>query len=391
MDEQLIELVGSLVITKTEEYIVYCIVMAFCMPYYDFSSINMSTEDVANFQKGLLHDHVDRIMIGRILPLMFVLGLLGNLAFLFTMLRVKWMRTVTNYYLANLAVADLLFLLFVVGDKILAYNTSELKGNMILGQFGCIIKDLIVRITFYASLALVTLVSLERFYAICKPVQHRVLNGKKGTIQLIAMGWILSAGFALILLPSHWHLCVTQIVWLKIDGFHDLPSKLYTCNALSSEWMHASEGLTTVPFIIALVTNTYLYTNIIISLHVRANSKVAKSTQSIEIRNQVALMLAINGIVFFLCLAPFQMMSFTRMIRNSLGMPGYLSPMVLGIVGWVLRILVYLNSIINPIVYTATSPRYRQGFIVAFTCSEAEFRNKYNPATTTEKTCNTKI
>ena len=355
-----------------------------------------NTEVVESLQKDHLYSSVDRLMVGRILPMVFAMGLAGNLAFLFTMVRVKWMRTVTNYYLANLAVADLLFLLVVVGEKITAYSVSELKGDMIFGHAGCILTNFLRRMTFYASLFLVTLVSLERFYAICRPVQHRMLNGKKGTLQLVTICWVLSGIFALILIPSSSKYCVTEYVWIPMEGFQGVPTRLRTCSPVHEHWTMAAEGISTIPFIIALVANTVLYASIIMSLHLRATSNTAKSTQSIEIRNQVARMLVINGTVFFLCLAPFQLTSFTRMIRGSLKLPYILPSKTVEAIVWVFRILVYLNSVINPIVYTATSPRYRHGFFVAFTCGDAEDRKKYNKGaiaatSATEKTCNTKI
>ncbi|XP_072024119.1 thyrotropin-releasing hormone receptor-like [Amphiura filiformis] len=375
--------------------------MGSCTKVLDYNTsmimLNLSREMVTEMQKSLLYSSVDKLMIGRILPLVFAMGLAGNLSFLFTMLRVKWMRTVTNYYLANLAVADLLFLLVVVGEKIIAYSSSQLKGDILFGHVaGCILTNFLRRITFYASLSLVTLVSLERFYAICRPVQHRMLNGKKGTFQLVAICWVLSALFALILIPSGSNLCITEIIWLNVDGYQDLPNKLSACHAVNNNWTIASEGLLTVPFVIALVTNTFLYSSIIMNLHLRASSKSAKSTQSIEIRNQVARMLVINGTVFFLCLAPFQLASFTRMVRNALGLRSLLDSLSLTAIVWFFRVLVYLNSVINPIVYTATSPRYRHGFFIAFTCGDAEDRKKYSrgsqaATSATEKTCNTKI
>ena len=42
-------------------------------------------------------------------PLIFALGLIANLTFLLVLVKVKEMRTIVNFYLANLAIADLLF------------------------------------------------------------------------------------------------------------------------------------------------------------------------------------------------------------------------------------------------------------------------------------------
>ncbi len=336
------------------------------------------SENMTFLATPFLYTPFDRIMISKILPMIFAIGLVGNLSFLFSLLRVKWMRTVTNYYLANLAIADISFLLVVVGEKILAYNTTDIAGHMAFGRAGCICINFLRRLVYFASLFLVTLVSLERFYAICKPVQHWMLNGKKQTLKLVAFCWILSCVFALILIPSSSLVSKNCVIWPDIPGYRHLPNLLMFCNAQNAKiWTPVSEGIVIVPFVIALITNTVLYAMIIFNLHVRASSQGAKSSQSVEIRNQVARMLIINGTVFFLCLAPYQLTSFTRMILSSMQRSYLLRQDKIELLVWMFRILVYLNSVINPIVYTATSPRYRHGFLQAFSCGNAEGRKTY--------------
>ena len=210
------------------------------------------TKDI--FIRSLFYSSVDKIMINGVLPIILVVGWAGNLAFLFSLIRVKWMRTVTNYYLANLALADISFLLVVVGDKLYSYNTVGIAGYMSFGRPGCIISNFLRRLVFFASLFLVTLVSLERFYAICKPVQHWMLNGKTQTLKLVAFCWILSCVFAAILIPSSSNLKTLYnvcFVWPDIPGYRDLPAKINLCYFYSEVWVPLSEGIEIVPFVIA--------------------------------------------------------------------------------------------------------------------------------------------
>ena len=350
--------------------------------------------EIEIFAEAFLHNSVDRVMISKVLPLIFAIGLAGNVAFLFSLLRVKWMRTVTNYYLANLAIADVSFLVVVVGEKIIAYRMTEIAAHMVFGQAGCLIANTLRRLVFFSSLFLVTLVSLERYYAICKPVQHWALNGKGQTLKLVAGCWALASVFALILVPSTSNLQMNRcVVWPDTPRFKDFPVEFGYCSSLYSNiWLPVSEGITIVPFIIALVANTFFYTRILMNLHSRTLSKsgsVGKSAQNVEILHQVARMLIINGSVFFLCLAPYQLMNFTRMIISSTN-KSYLLPQdkIKNLV-WIFRILVYLNSVINPIVYMATSPRYRHGFIMAFTCGNVQGRKTYIKGTAMSNTKST--
>ncbi|XP_030852858.1 thyrotropin-releasing hormone receptor-like [Strongylocentrotus purpuratus] len=77
-------------------------------------------------------------------------------------------------------------------------------------------------------------------------------------------------------------------------------------------------------------------------------------------RDRVSRMLIANGTMFFLCLAPFELTSLWAMVTNDTfletGRP------------WTqfCRVMMYLNSAVNPIIYNITNPRYRQAFMRAF-------------------------
>ena len=50
------------------------------------------------------------VIIFFVYPVVILFGLLANFTFLLTVCRVQEMRTVTNFYLANLAVSDIMFI-----------------------------------------------------------------------------------------------------------------------------------------------------------------------------------------------------------------------------------------------------------------------------------------
>ncbi len=89
-----------------------------------------------------------------------------------------------------------------------------------------------------------------------------------------------------------------------------------------------------------------------------------------DTRNQVARLLIVSGMAFFLCYLPF----FTFRVNDALltlsdGTIGLtFDPKLYGVLVWVVRGMSTANSVINPIVYNVTSKRYRQAFISVFTC-----------------------
>ena len=59
----------------------------------------------------LLYDIHEKVLTLAVMPSILGIGILGNLTFLIVVVRLQRMRTIVNYYLANLAVCDALFLL----------------------------------------------------------------------------------------------------------------------------------------------------------------------------------------------------------------------------------------------------------------------------------------
>ena len=321
----------------------------------------------------LLYSYTDAVIISIVNPCILTLGLLGNLAFLFVMARIRRMWTVTNMYLINMAVADTAFLTVAVSVKLANYIASPVNPDRsTLGHAGCIITFLLLNISYFASVFLVTLVSLEKFYAICRPVQHRLIGGKKRTAKLVVGAWLLALAFALVLLPAWVVYRKICIVWSPKEEYQNFPESIEINHSITEWYAYFHNIFQTVPFLLAFVVNLILYVNIIYRLSSRVGTVStepnAQNARRQKVRNQVALMLIVNGVAFFVCLAPFQLSSFTLTVSGLNG-TGVLTPEQVSTVLWIGRIFTYINPMINPLIYTVTNPRYRQAYYEAFTCS----------------------
>ncbi len=126
----------------------------------------------------------------------------------------------------------------------------------------------------------------------------------------------------------------------------------------------------TVPFFVALTLNVVFYVKIIMRLSQRVSTVAtvssAQEVRRLKIRNQVAFMLIVNGVAFFVCLAPFQLFSFILTVSMLSG--ASLSAEHFNNAQWIGRILTYINPVLNPFIYNLTNPRYRAAFHEAFTC-----------------------
>ena len=87
-----------------------------------------------------------------------------------------------------------------------------------------------------------------------------------------------------------------------------------------------------------------------------------KNQPQMKSRRQVAVMLATVVVFFFVCLLPWRMffifiISVPTSVINDLGLEPYYN-ILYGV-----RVMFYLNSCINPILYNMTSTKFRKGFL----------------------------
>ena len=126
-------------------------------------------------------------------PVTCIIGSLLNMSFLFVIFRLKDMQTITNAYLVNLAISDLLFLISNTVIETMQYVISPISTDYaFLGTTGCVLKYLFYYVSFHSSMLLVPIVALERYAAICFPLTHRRIAGKRRTAVIITACWIVA-------------------------------------------------------------------------------------------------------------------------------------------------------------------------------------------------------
>ena len=139
----------------------------------------------------LVYLPMDWIVYYVIWPSLMAFGTVSNISFIWTVIRTPTLHTSTYFYLVSLAFADEInFLshgLFLMTD----YATSNFRHDN--NSFATIIY-FISAFSFMSSLGFVTLVSFERYLAICYPIKHHVLKGTKRAYRLICIVILISIG-----------------------------------------------------------------------------------------------------------------------------------------------------------------------------------------------------
>lgn len=146
-------------------------------------------------------EHLERFMgpqrdtISKVIPItiayciLFLTGVFGNVCTCIVVARNKYMHTATNYYLFNLAIADLLLLLIGLPQETYSFWSAY---PWVFGEAFCTIRTMVAEMSTYASILTITAFTVERYVAICHPMKAQLMSSLKRAVRMIWIIWILA-------------------------------------------------------------------------------------------------------------------------------------------------------------------------------------------------------
>ena len=319
-----------------------------------------------------LYTQFEKIFILVVVPLVLAFGLVGNITFIFVVYRLQTMRTVTNFILCNLAISDSLLLTITSVKYVVSYFNAPISyGNSYSTGFRCAFNMYLTYMFYYTSTFLVTLVTFERYFAICHPVKHLAMKGKGLSEKLVFASWFISSAMACLCLFRHRveYVCVE---WSEEWDYSDLATKYPVCTVpVGWHWvLKAIDSVDFTQFCFTVLSSIYMYCRIIYSLC--AGSQ--RQTSMTQARQQIAKMLILTGTVFFLLLTPYQLVIIDTFFYG-IGHPIFTTTDQLTYVLWIGRVTTQLNAAINPVLYTVSNPGYRKAFMKAFRCRASKLQD----------------
>ena len=338
------------------------------MEEFDLSQPNYNcdkTVDIQNWTDHKIDNEVLVFPLAKILlvkafiPVVFVIGVFGNVAFLVLLVRVKSMRTITNFYLANLAAVDLMFLSLQTLHQSWSYRAVLLLGAPFYKSLGCGIYFFIIHLSSCASVLFITLVSSDRYFAVCHPVWYRNKKSKKQRSCIFTLlMWVFSAAFGVLGTLSFGRLVVDYcILWPSREKYKHFSEAVKNCKPIHPLFGEVSLKVYLALFITSVIANSIINIKIVQGL-TRPPPGENEPQQNQRIKRKITWMLLVNSLVFFCSIAPLNSVSLINILSLPNPNPFFLWAITFG--------LAMINSALNPILYGVFSPSYRRAFLKAF-------------------------
>ena len=311
-----------------------------------------STSFSETFSDSAKYITSEDVIFATLYSIIIFFGVIGNSIVITIVRKTPSMHTTTNYLLVNLAVADLLSLLFCPGFYDFALH--NIKLNQALGDFICKVfaGNAILSITVLESIFTLVVVAVERYFSLVKPFHTNARLRKENVCYAIAATWILAL---LVCLPG-----------ILSNNYIEDATK-YPCNR---PWtLDKRDGLKKT-YIIAfcflfMITPTavilFCYLKICYGLYFKRNICSDNPSNETEAQSKKRLLklLVSLAVAFVICCLPFAVffLYICFISQNTLSQ-SYNS---LHLVHRLVRFLLIMNSFINPLLYAAQSSNYREG------------------------------
>uniref|UniRef100_A0A4X2L987 Neuropeptide FF receptor 1 n=2 Tax=Vombatus ursinus TaxID=29139 RepID=A0A4X2L987_VOMUR len=293
--------------------------------------------------------------------LIFLMCLVGNSLVCFIVVKNRQMRTVTNMFILNLAVSDLLVGVFCM--------PTTLVDNLITGwpfdNITCKISGLVQGMSVSASIFTLVAIAVERFRCIVHPFRQKLTLRK--ALVTITIIWVLALT---IMCPSAITLTVTREEHHVMVDTQNRSYPLFSCwEAWPEKGMR--KIYTTVLFshiyVAPLALLIIMYARIAFKLFKARDpqpDEAATERQRVSRRKaRVVHMLIIVALFFALSWLPLWCLLLLTDYGHLSEQQLYLvSVYIFPFAHW----LAFFNSSANPIIYGYFNRNFRRGFQVAF-------------------------
>ncbi|KAK7112272.1 substance-P receptor-like [Littorina saxatilis] len=299
-----------------------------------------------------------------------VVAVFGNLLVIIVVARSPRMRSTTNCYIANMAVADLLIALVPMWIHVTTDVISMDQDGWALGSFLCKFNSFVQVTAMVASVMTLMAIAGDRFFAIIFPLKARVTERRVGVV--VVFLWLCALGIGL---PPLFFYTYTERQWkdyletfctdvwpVTTTGSGDCDQGVTSKRAY---WTLVTVVLNWLPMAVMSVVYAVIVHRLRFSRVQSDAGRNSMSTVQKRSKRKVVKMLLIVLVTFMICTIPFQVTNLYPIYSHEIGdkLPAWHRPVYFAAV-----FLMYTNSAINPILYGGLNEKFRHGARDFFNC-----------------------
>ncbi|KAG7519644.1 neuropeptides B/W receptor type 2-like [Solea senegalensis] len=325
----------------------------FCNDSVDFYSLTSGNHTGLNctLPPSEMYFYVDLYVIFPVIySVICAVGLTGNTAVIYVILKAPKMKTVTNMFILNLAIADDLFTL------VLPISIAEhLLNDWPFGEVLCKVIISIDHYNIFSSIYFLTVMSIDRYLVVLATVRSKRMPYR-------------TYRAAKIISLCVWILVILIVMPFTVFAGVFVNDKRKRCVLMfpppESSWFKASRIYTLIlGFAIPVSTICILYTMMLYKLrNMRLNSN-AKALD--KAKKKVTIMVFIVLAVCLFCWTPFHLSTIVALTTDL-----RTTPLLIRISYFIVS-LSYANSCLNPFLYAFLDDSFRKAFKKMLECRPA--------------------
>ncbi|XP_041976564.1 probable G-protein coupled receptor 83 [Aricia agestis] len=326
--------------------------------YLGHTAVNETLDSLYDVPTGMI------VLLSVLYGTISVLAVVGNFLVMWVVATSRRMQSVTNCYIANLALADIVIGLFAVPFQFQA----ALLQRWLLPYFMCAFCPFVQALSVNVSVFTLTAIAVDRHRAIITPLSAH--TSKRIAKVVIVVIWVLALSLAAPMAMS-WEV-------IMVPAEQDPDSKLYYEKPFCAPSEFGSNSLAIYrlllyifQYVIPLFVITFAYAHMAKKLwgaRAPGNAQEIRDANQMKNKKRVIKMLVLVVALFALCWLPLQSYMLLQSFFPSINEYRYINVLFFCF-DW----LAMSNSCYNPFIYAIYNEKFKKEFKQRFT-----FRQKRN-------------
>ncbi|XP_034935864.1 allatostatin-A receptor-like isoform X2 [Chelonus insularis] len=312
------------------------------------TNMNLSCHDYPSDTDPELIERVVEVVVPMFFGPIGIIGLIGNSLVVIVVALNPGMRSTTNILIINLAIADLLFVIFCIPFT----ATDFVLMDWPFGNIWCKIVQYLIIVTVCASVYTLVLMSLDRYLAVVHPIASMTVRTENHAFLATCCAWFI------ILTGS-----IPALIIHDEEPGHK-PNQTLCRIRSDANWPVFQVTFFLVSYVIPLTLICGLYICMLIRLWRGART----SAESRRGRRRVTRLVIVVVGVFAFCWCPIQLILVAKSLNSY---PVNTTSVMIQVAS---HVLAYMNSCVNPILYAFLSDNFRKAFRKIIYC-----RPRYDP------------